>query len=113
MNALKLCVLFSLLALAGCPPTPAPPVPDADAAPTPSDAPAPAADAPPVSAIQAACANLQAAGCASGSPNCASALQRALDERISKLITPDAIQCVATAGQLRDAIRKCGNGWCP
>ncbi|GAC1581646.1 MAG: hypothetical protein NVS3B7_16780 [Candidatus Elarobacter sp.] len=106
-TTLKLCVAFALSALvAGCPPVPAPPGPDADAAPLPMmSADAPSAEAVDDDGCMAFCATLAAAGCPEGSIYCVSTCSHVVAAHLTKL----PIACV-THVQAVDVtqVRACG-----
>lgn len=105
ITTLKLCVAFALSALvAGCPPVPAPPGPDADAATLPmmsADAVSPDAGD---GECMAFCATLAAAGCPEGSIYCVSTCEHVLEAHLTRL----PISCVRTSHADVSSMRACG-----
>lgn len=102
------CVAFALAALAieACPPSPAPPVPDAG--PSLDAAPPPPVDAG-LTVYARACSNLVARGCSEGlAANCAAVMEHA---QTSHLVTMDA-DCIARA-RSKTEVRTCGPVACP
>lgn len=100
------------LGFTACPPSPQPPDAGSDSG-TPLDA-APADDVLHLDDVQAACANLAAAGCPEGGPRCYTALAHALDAGISLDIDAKSVACVAHIAYPDVAhVRACGPSWCP
>lgn len=90
-------VAVALLALEACPPSPAPPSPDASDA-----APSPQADASTPSV--AACANMAAAGCPEGKvSNCAVTLDHVVAARLTRV----DVACLTTK-TTKAELRACG-----
>lgn len=97
MNHMKIIACLFPCLLFACPPSPVNPILDADAQ-LPSDAASSVDGAPLPGSPEAACNALKAVGCTEGiDPTCVANLDHALATKISGIITPDSVACMARA----------------